>query len=76
VVPIMRQAYRQFDFAQGRAVRDLVLRMDAALEGGQPLLVPVVLGGEAQPVPLPPPPGYEQEELPVVEATDENGRED
>lgn len=66
-VPIMRQAYRQFDFAAGRAVRDLVLRLDAALEGGQPLLVPVVLGGVAQPVPLPPPPGYEQEELPVVE---------
>ncbi len=68
-IPIMRQAYRQFDFARGCAVRDLVLRMDAELEGGQPLLVPVVLGGVAQPVPLPPPPGYEQEELPVVEGT-------
>jgi hypothetical protein len=69
--PIMRQAYRQFDFAAGRAVRDLVLRMDAELEGGQPLLVAVLEGGKVQPVPLPPPPGYEQETLPVVEQAEQ-----
>ncbi|UYV12519.1 MAG: hypothetical protein NCW75_14630 [Phycisphaera sp.] len=48
-----RQAYRQFDFAQGGPVRDLVAWMGGDPRAGQPLLVPVVLGGQAQSVALP-----------------------
>lgn len=48
-----RQAYRQFDFARGGPVRDLVAWMEGDPEAGQPLLVPVVLGGESKPVALP-----------------------
>ncbi|MEM9165411.1 MAG: hypothetical protein AAGB48_00115 [Planctomycetota bacterium] len=48
-----RQAYRQFDFARGGPVRDLVQPMDADLPAGQPLLVPAILGGVIQHVTLP-----------------------
>ncbi len=48
-----RQAYRQFDFAQGGPVRDLVAWMGGDPRAGQPLLVPVVLAGRTQPVALP-----------------------
>ncbi len=48
-----RQAYRQFDFARGGPVRDLVAWMGGDPRPGQPLLVPVVLEGQAQPVALP-----------------------
>lgn len=48
-----RQAYRQFDFGQGGPVRDLVAWMGGDPRAGQPLLVPVMLGGQAQPVALP-----------------------
>lgn len=65
---VMRQAYRQFDFARGRAVRDVVLPMDAELQGGQPLLVPVVVGGQVQAVPMPIRGQGSQEALPVVVA--------
>lgn len=60
-----RQAYRQFDFGKGGAVRDLVLPFDSALAAGQPLLVPAVIAGEAQPVPLPIRGAGNQEDLPV-----------
>lgn len=52
-VPDARQVYRQFDFAQGRAVRDLVAPMSADLPPGQPLLVWAIEGGQSQPVTLP-----------------------
>ncbi|MEQ8318327.1 MAG: hypothetical protein RIE77_04965 [Phycisphaerales bacterium] len=49
-----RQAYRQFDFSKGGPVRDLVAWMGGDPQPGQPLMVPVVLGGRSQPVALPP----------------------
>ncbi|MDX2132769.1 MAG: hypothetical protein SFY69_12035 [Planctomycetota bacterium] len=49
----MRQAYRQWDFGAGRVVRDYVVPMSAELPGGQPLLVPAIVGGEARPVAMP-----------------------
>lgn len=48
------QVYRQFDFAKGGPVRDLVAPWSARGVAGQALLLPVVLDGEPQPVPLPP----------------------
>lgn len=45
----LRQAYRQFDFAKGGPVRDLVVGEDG-LPAGQPLLVPAMIAGEALPV--------------------------
>ena len=56
--PWFRQVYRQFDFAKGGPVRDLVVPEDHTLPAGQPLLVPVLLGGEPQPVSLPPRSGH------------------
>jgi hypothetical protein len=63
--PVARQVYRQFDFSKGGPVRDLVLPMDADLPPGQPLLVPAILAGEAQPVTLPIPGADRQGPLPV-----------
>ena len=48
-----RQAYRQFDFARGGPVRDLVSWMVGDPRPGQPLLVPVIQGGRTQAVALP-----------------------
>lgn len=62
----MRQAYRQFDFGTGKVRRDFVVSMHGDLPGGQPLLVPVVLEGVLQGVPLPPPPGFAPEEVKVI----------
>ncbi|MEO0512164.1 MAG: hypothetical protein AAF108_04625 [Planctomycetota bacterium] len=53
VIGAARQVYRQFDFARGGPVRDLVRLMDRDLPPGQPLLMPVIEGGEALPVALP-----------------------
>lgn len=64
--PVARQVYRQFDFAKGGPVRDVVRSMEAALTPGQPLLVPVILAGEFQPVTLPIPGADRQGALPVV----------
>ncbi len=50
----LRQVYRQFDFAKGGPVRDLVAPMVGEFPPGQPLLVPVVSGGAACTVPPPP----------------------
>lgn len=77
---IPHQVYRQFDFAAGGPVRDIVMPMNITIEdgehkltgivsvpAGQPLLIPAILGGEAQPVPLPPrAKGKEMGVLPVV----------
>jgi len=49
-----RQVYRQLDFARGGPVRDRVVPEHHTLPPGQPLLVPAIIGGEAQPVSLPP----------------------
>ncbi|MFA6045644.1 MAG: hypothetical protein WC718_11725 [Phycisphaerales bacterium] len=65
-VKFMRQAYRQFDFGTGKIRRDFVVPMNGELPGGQPLLVPVIIGGELQPVPMPPPPGFAPDEVKVV----------
>lgn len=75
-VSMMRQAYRQFDFARGGPVRDVVAAMEDELPAGQPLLTPVIVGGEVQPVPLPPRAGPRIAPLPVeflgeVEADDD-----
>jgi hypothetical protein len=61
----LRQVYRQFDFAKGGPVRDLVVGEDA-LPAGQPLVVPAMLRGVPQPVSLPIRGASEQAELPVV----------
>lgn len=66
----MRQVYRQFDFAVGKAVRDLVVPMSKGLPGGQPLLVCAIEKGEPQGVTLPPRRGPLQEPLPVEFAQD------
>jgi hypothetical protein len=68
-VPSLRVPYRQFDFAQGRPVRDCVVDQREALEnppGGQPLLVAAILAGRPQPVALPPRRSAEQARLPLV----------
>lgn len=64
----LRQVYRQFDFALGRAVRDVVIGFDRGLPAGQPLLVEVIARGEAKPVPMAPRRGEMLEGLEVVEA--------
>lgn len=66
-----RQVYRQFDFAKGGPVRDVIAPLDGEPLAGQPLLVPVVLGGEVQAVTLPPRAGRAIEDLPVVELQEE-----
>ena len=68
-VPAMRQVYRQFDFAQGGPVRDLVVipyAQESAPPSGQPLLVPAIRGGKPIPVTLPPRKSAEIPTLPVV----------
>lgn len=51
----LRQVYRQFDFAKGGPVRDLLAPVVGELPSGQPLLIPVVSGGA--PGSIPPPRG-------------------
>jgi hypothetical protein len=68
-VSFFRQVYRQFDFALGRAVRDLVAPAEgknAQLPAGQPLLVPAMLAGAEQSVTLPPRRGAEIPELQII----------
>lgn len=71
--PRLRQVYRQFDFAAGGPVRDLVAASDATLPAGQPLLVPVLLGGEPQPITLLPRAIELPGPLPVVFSADAPG---
>lgn len=49
-----RQVYRQFDFARGGPVKDLVVPLNESLPPGQPVLVLAAEGGSAMSVPLPP----------------------
>lgn len=53
-VASFRQVYRQFDFAAGRAVRDLVAPVGPSIPAGQALLVPAIRGGREVGVTLPP----------------------
>ena len=68
VVP--RQVYRQFDFAAGGPVRDVVMPMEGglgtAVPAGQPLLIEAMRAGEPRPVPLPPRAAKTLPALPVV----------
>lgn len=64
---VPRQAYRQFDFAKGGPVRDMLAPMRAEPLAGQPLLCPVLRDGELLPVPMPPRTKVVIEPLPVVE---------
>ncbi|RMH14119.1 MAG: hypothetical protein D6695_02150 [Planctomycetota bacterium] len=65
---VRRQVYRQFDFARGGPVRDLVLPTEAGLAPGQPLLVPAIAEAELQPVTLPPRGPVQLDPLPVEHA--------
>lgn len=65
-IPGPRQVYRQFDFARGGPVRDVVTPLEATLPAGQPLLVWAMQRGEMMPVPLPPRRAGEIGDLPVV----------
>jgi len=65
-VPYMRMAYRQFDFAKGGPVRDVVVPFDDQPAAGQALLIPAILEGQPQPVGLPPRSTHRIESLPVV----------
>lgn len=61
-----RQVYRQFDFARGGPVRDVIAAASAGEQPGQPLLVPVLISGEVQPVPMPHRKREPLEPIPVV----------
>jgi hypothetical protein len=67
LVPLGRQVYRQFDFAKGGPVRDLVAPLTGEPVAGQPLLAAAVLDGEPQPLALPPRAGPPMRRLPVEE---------
>lgn len=54
IVRPVHQVYRQFDFLHGGAQRDFVAPVTGDLPPGQPLLIPLLVGGEICPVPLPP----------------------
>lgn len=64
-IGLPRQVYRQFDFAAGGPVKDVVVPMNEDLPPGQPVLVLAVEGGEAMSVPLPPREAPRIEALPV-----------
>lgn len=61
----IHQVYRQFDFMAGGATHDLAAPVTGDLPAGQPLLVPVVTGGEICSVSLPPKSGKPMEVLEV-----------
>ncbi len=75
VVRPVHQVYRQFDFLKGGAVRDLVAPVTGELPPGQPLLIPLLSGGEISPVPLPPRSSKPLEPVPVqwAESAEEDG---
>jgi hypothetical protein len=65
----LHQVYRQMDFMAGGATHDLVAPVTGDLPAGQPLLVPVVVGGEVCSVSLPPKSGKPMDPLPVKWST-------
>lgn len=66
----LRQVYRQYDFALGRAARDLVAPMHFGIAPGQPLLVVAIEDGLPVAVTLPPRRGADQSPLPIVIQTE------
>lgn len=68
-VPGLRQVYRQFDFAIGRPVKDVVVGFATGLAAGQPLLVEAIARGEALGVPMPP---RRAEMLETLDVTEED----
>ena len=69
-IGLPRQVYRQFDFAKGGPVKDLVVPMNEDLPPGQPVLVLAVEAGASLSVPLPPRDPARIEPLPVEIAGD------
>ncbi|MCW5763410.1 MAG: hypothetical protein KIT88_09245 [Phycisphaeraceae bacterium] len=60
------QVYRQFDFARGGPVRDVVLPIEGGLAAGQPQLVCAIERGEVMSVSLPPRVRPRLDRLPVM----------
>lgn len=60
------QVYRQYDFLNGGAAKDIVAAVTGELQSGQPMLIPVVSGGEMCAVPLPPRKGKPMDPVEVV----------
>ena len=65
----LHQVYRQMDFLAGGPSHDLASPVTGELPAGQPLLVPVVVGGDICSVSLPPKSGKPMESLEVRWAT-------
>ena len=72
----IHQVYRQMDFLKGGPTHDLVAPVTGDLPAGQPLLVPIISGGELGAVPLPPKKGKPLDDLEVVWTTEESRDED
>ncbi|MGV6813450.1 MAG: hypothetical protein ACWA5W_00410 [Phycisphaerales bacterium] len=70
------QVYRQFDFLNPGAAKDLVAPVTGELQAGQPLLLPVVRGGEICPVPLPPKAGRPMDPVEVVWLNDDEDEQE
>lgn len=68
-----RQVCRQFDFARGGPVRDVIAPMSVGEVPGQPLLVLGLRRGEARPVSPPPRSPVDLGVLPVVEWSETEG---
>ncbi len=69
IIRPLHQVYRQMDFLAGGPTHDLISPVTGDLPAGQPLLVPVIIGGEICPVSLPPKSGKPLDPLPVKWAT-------
>ena len=65
----LHQVYRQMDFMAGGPTHDLISPVTGDLPAGQPLLVPVVVGGEICSVSLPPKSGKPMDPIPAKWAT-------
>ncbi len=60
------QVYRQFDFLNPGKAKDIVAPVTGQLQAGQPMLIPIISGGEICPVPLPPKAGKPFDSVEVV----------
>lgn len=65
----LHQVYRQMDFLAGGITHDLAAPVTGDLPAGQPMLVPVVIGGEICSVSLPPKSGKPLDQIEVKWAT-------
>ncbi len=70
------QVYRQYDFLNGGAAKDIVGPMTGELIAGQPILIPVVSGGAICPVPLPPKRGKPMDPVELVWIEHETSKDD